>query len=74
MEQIFLVQKREKLGLSENFLKKVLDSPYSFAGLIGLEDAVRDDSKAVVGAIRAAGWLVGKDPGIYDMQDVLGLK
>jgi 4-hydroxy-tetrahydrodipicolinate reductase len=26
------------------------------------------------GAIRAAGWLVGKDPGIYDMQDVLGLK
>ena len=26
------------------------------------------------GAIRAAGWLVGKEPGIYDMQDVLGLK
>jgi H+-transporting ATPase len=26
-----------------------------FAGLLGLEDAVRDDSKAVVGAIRAAG-------------------
>jgi len=26
-----------------------------FAGLLGLEDAVRDDSRAVVGAIRAAG-------------------
>ncbi len=26
------------------------------------------------GAVRAAGWLVGKEPGIYDMQDVLGLK
>jgi 4-hydroxy-tetrahydrodipicolinate reductase len=26
------------------------------------------------GALRAAQWLVGKAPGIYDMQDVLGLK
>jgi 4-hydroxy-tetrahydrodipicolinate reductase len=26
------------------------------------------------GAIRAAKWLVGRQPGIYDMQDVLGLK
>lgn len=26
------------------------------------------------GALRAAQWLVGKSPGIYDMQDVLGLK
>ena len=26
------------------------------------------------GAVRAAGWLVGKEPGLYDMQDVLGLK
>lgn len=26
------------------------------------------------GAIRAASWIVGKQPGIYDMQDVLGLK
>jgi 4-hydroxy-tetrahydrodipicolinate reductase len=26
------------------------------------------------GAIRAAKWLVGKAPGLYDMQDVLGLK
>ncbi|MEZ5572033.1 MAG: 4-hydroxy-tetrahydrodipicolinate reductase [Halioglobus sp.] len=25
------------------------------------------------GAVRAAGWLVGQDPGLYDMQDVLGL-
>jgi 4-hydroxy-tetrahydrodipicolinate reductase len=26
------------------------------------------------GALRAAQWVVGKNPGIYDMQDVLGLK
>jgi 4-hydroxy-tetrahydrodipicolinate reductase len=26
------------------------------------------------GALRAAVWLVGKPPGIYDMQDVLGLR
>lgn len=26
------------------------------------------------GAVRAAGWLVGQSPGLYDMQDVLGLK
>jgi 4-hydroxy-tetrahydrodipicolinate reductase len=25
------------------------------------------------GAVRAAGWLVGQEPGLYDMQDVLGL-
>jgi 4-hydroxy-tetrahydrodipicolinate reductase len=28
----------------------------------------------VVGALRAAKWLVGKDPGLYSMADVLGLK
>ena len=26
------------------------------------------------GALRAAQWVVGRAPGIYDMQDVLGLK
>lgn len=26
------------------------------------------------GALRAAQWIVGKSPGLYDMQDVLGLK
>jgi len=26
-----------------------------------------------MGALRAAGWLVGRPPGLYDMQDVLGL-
>jgi 4-hydroxy-tetrahydrodipicolinate reductase len=26
------------------------------------------------GALRAAQWVVGKEPGIYDMQDVLGLR
>ena len=26
------------------------------------------------GAVRAARWLKGQPPGLYDMQDVLGLK
>jgi len=26
------------------------------------------------GALRAAQWIVGRPPGVYDMQDVLGLK
>ena len=26
------------------------------------------------GSVRAAKWIVGKEPGIYDMQDVLGLR
>jgi 4-hydroxy-tetrahydrodipicolinate reductase len=26
------------------------------------------------GALRAAQWIVGKSPGLYDMQDVLGLR
>ena len=26
------------------------------------------------GALRAAAWLVNRDPGLYDMLDVLGLK
>ncbi|HQW38598.1 MAG TPA: dihydrodipicolinate reductase C-terminal domain-containing protein, partial [Usitatibacteraceae bacterium] len=26
------------------------------------------------GAIRAAKWVVGKPPGLYDMEDVLGLR
>ncbi len=26
------------------------------------------------GALRAAAWLVGRDPGLFDMQDVLGLR
>ena len=26
------------------------------------------------GAVRAADWLMGKQNGLYDMQDVLGLK
>jgi len=26
------------------------------------------------GAVRAAGWLLSQKPGLYDMQDVLGLR
>jgi 4-hydroxy-tetrahydrodipicolinate reductase len=48
-----------------------------FAG-IGerLELTVRSQSRATyaAGALRAARWLAGRPPGLYDMRDVLGLK
>jgi 4-hydroxy-tetrahydrodipicolinate reductase len=33
-----------------------------------------DRETFAVGALRAAQWVVGKEPGLYDMQDVLGLR
>ena len=33
-----------------------------------------DRSTFAHGALRAAGWLAGRAPGLYDMQDVLGLR
>ena len=36
----------------------------------------RSSSRAnyAAGAVRAARWIVGRPPGLYDMQDVLGLR
>jgi len=41
-----------------------------------IEVTVRSQSRDsyVQGALRAAAWVVGKPPGLYDMRDVLGLK
>ena len=41
-----------------------------------VEIAVRSQSRATyaLGALRAAKWLRGRSPGLYDMRDVLGLK
>jgi len=41
-----------------------------------IEVTVRSQSRDsyVQGALRAAGWVVGKPAGLYDMRDVLGLK
>jgi 4-hydroxy-tetrahydrodipicolinate reductase len=41
-----------------------------------IEVTVRSQSRDsyVQGALRAAAWVVGKKPGLYDMRDVLGLK
>lgn len=41
-----------------------------------IEVTVRSQSRDsyVQGALRAAGWVVGKAPGLYDMRDVLGLR
>jgi 4-hydroxy-tetrahydrodipicolinate reductase len=41
---------------------------------ITLNHAAHSRDTFVRGALRAAGWLIGKDPGLYSMADVLGLK
>ena len=42
--------------------------------LITLSHSARDRRLFARGAVRAAQWLAGRPPGLYDMQDVLGLK
>jgi len=49
----------------------------TFAGggeRLELAHRAHDRSTFARGALRAAGWLVGRPPGIYSMQDVLGLE
>jgi 4-hydroxy-tetrahydrodipicolinate reductase len=47
-----------------------------FGGAERIEISHRASSRAIfaAGALRAAAWVVGKPPGRYDMQDVLGLR
>ena len=40
--------------------------------LLTLSHSARDRSLFARGAVRAALWAVGRPPGLYDMQDVLG--
>jgi 4-hydroxy-tetrahydrodipicolinate reductase len=49
---------------------------YLFGAHERLELSHRATSRAIfaIGALRAATWVVGKPPGRYDMQDVLGLR
>ena len=42
--------------------------------LITLSHSARDRRLFARGAVRAAQWLTGRPPGLYDMQDVLGLR
>ena len=39
-----------------------------------LTHRVTNRSTFALGALRAARWIVGKRPGLYDMQDVLGMR
>jgi 4-hydroxy-tetrahydrodipicolinate reductase len=53
------------------------DHTVLFAGIgerIELTHRATSRDTFAAGAVRAAKWLVGKKPGLYDMQDVLGLK
>ena len=53
------------------------DHTVMFAGLgerIELTHKASDRAIFARGALRAAQWVVGQPPGVYDMQDVLGLK
>jgi 4-hydroxy-tetrahydrodipicolinate reductase len=48
-----------------------------FAGIgerIELTHRAQSRNTFGAGAVRAAKWIIGKEPGLYDMQDVLGLK
>lgn len=48
-----------------------------FAGeeeILTLSHSARDRSLFARGAVQAAAWVAGRPPGLYDMQDVLGLK
>ncbi len=42
--------------------------------IITLSHSARDRSLFARGALEAAAWVAGRPPGLYDMQDVLGLK
>jgi 4-hydroxy-tetrahydrodipicolinate reductase len=53
------------------------DHTVMFAGLgerLELTHKASDRAIFARGAVRAAQWIVGKNPGVYDVQDVLGLK
>ena len=53
------------------------DHTVIYAGLgerIELTHKASDRAVFARGAVRAAHWIVGQKPGVYDMQDVLGLK
>ena len=53
------------------------DHTVTFAGIgerIELTHRASDRATFARGALRAAQWLVGKPPGLYSMQDVLGLR
>ncbi|MBK8958565.1 MAG: 4-hydroxy-tetrahydrodipicolinate reductase [Proteobacteria bacterium] len=53
------------------------DHTVLFAGdgeRIEITHKASDRSTFAAGALRAAGWLAAQGPGLYDMQDVLGLK
>ena len=53
------------------------DHTVIFAGLgerLELTHRASDRSIFARGAVRAAQWVVGRPNGVYDMQDVLGLK
>jgi 4-hydroxy-tetrahydrodipicolinate reductase len=48
-----------------------------FAGpreVITLSHEAEDRAAFALGSLRAAEWIIGKAPGLYDMQDVLGLR
>ena len=53
------------------------DHSVTFAGddeILTISHSSRDRGLFARGALEAARWVVGKPPGAYDMQDVLGLK
>ena len=79
----WLMKKLEKLEerLESSSSPSSPSSPRSlhtalFAGIgerLELTHRATDRTIFAAGALRAAKWIVGKEPGLYSMQDVLGL-
>ena len=60
------VQPNTDLAVTDKFTGEV-----AFHTALATPDVI---DEAIAGAVRAALWLQDKPPGLYDMQDVLGLK
>ena len=71
-------RKRETIGFSTIRAGEIVgDHTVLFAGAgerIEITHRAENRSTFAAGALRAAQWLAAQPPGIYDMQDVLGLR
>jgi len=71
-------RRKEEIGIMSVRAGDILgEHTVYFAGpgeRLELTHRVHSRDTLAAGAVRAAKWLVGKQPGLYDMQDVLGLK
>ncbi|MDR1941543.1 MAG: 4-hydroxy-tetrahydrodipicolinate reductase, partial [Endomicrobium sp.] len=77
-KSVMAERKKDEIGiLSVRAGDIVGDHNVYFAGpgeMLTLTHRAHSRDTFAAGAVRAAKWIMGKEPGLYDMQDVLGLK